>query len=307
MFTGIMAIFSAVFNVIAKIISYVPWWLWVCLGIFLLGGWVFHGGSCRDFACSRTPTPKPIKWAEYTVSKATTGASLECRMGIRGKRVRSINLIYIAAPANGALAEQSRVSLERLAGNFVRVPYQGLFKKNPQTKPVSDAPDKAENLVKCDDCGGIGKISDTCEINCFFCQHDSECDDCGGTGKIKLNYDVIDKCQSLITNHLGDNGCESCKDTGHPCTVIAQQLRDIIKSNPKKSHNIQCPECGGSGKHYMEPSESQLIVGMIYSSYGQCLNTEQVRLGMAKLLPEAPKDWKSFENEAQKKKLGVWK
>jgi hypothetical protein len=57
MLTGLMAILNAVCAAAAATIKAVPWWLWVGLAIFLAGGWVFHGGSCRDFACKRTPRP----------------------------------------------------------------------------------------------------------------------------------------------------------------------------------------------------------------------------------------------------------
>ena len=92
MLTGIMAILSAICSVIAKIIAFVPWWAWVCIVIFFLGGWVFYGGSCRDFACSKHRDPKPIKWQELTVSSVLTGASLECSSGIRGRRTKTENL-----------------------------------------------------------------------------------------------------------------------------------------------------------------------------------------------------------------------
>ena len=307
-----MAIFSAIFNVIAKIISFIPWWLWVCLIIFLLGGWVFHGGSCRDFIFDKHRDPKPTKWSEYTVSGAITGTSLEGRIGARGRRTRSINLAYVAAPSNDPLAEESRASLERLAGSFVRVPYTGIRKipvKPVTAEPVRSEPVKIEEpkLVKCNECNGTGKISDTCEIGCFFCQGDSKCNECNGTGKLKLNYDTIDKCQMLINNHWGNDGCKKCLDgNGSPCADIARQLKDVIKDNPKPQ-TINCLECDGTGKHQEEPPEAQLIVGLVYSAYGQCLNTEQVRLGMAKLLPDAPKDWKKYEDEAKSKNLGIWK
>jgi hypothetical protein len=54
---GFLAILSAVWNVICKVIAAIPWQVWVLLVAFLFGGWVFHGGSCKDFACHRTPRP----------------------------------------------------------------------------------------------------------------------------------------------------------------------------------------------------------------------------------------------------------
>jgi len=49
------------------------------------------------------------------------------------------------------------------------------------------------------------------------------------------------------------------------------------------------------------------IVGVVFGESGLCLNTEQLAAGMAKLLPDGPKEWKTFEAKAQKQKLGVWK
>jgi endonuclease YncB( thermonuclease family) len=212
MLTAISAILAAIADKIAAAVKFIPWWVWVSIAIFLFGGWVFHGGSCRDFACSRTPKPRPIKWSEYTVSKVVTGTSIESRLGKRQRRVRTINLINICSPSDGALAEQSRTSLERLAGTSIRVQRQGIF-------ATTDEEIKLEKQLKSDE--------------------------------------------------------------------------DIVESSDEESAE--------------EPAEAQLIVGVIYGNSGQCLNTEQVRLGMAKLLPEAPKAWKAFEDEAKKKKLGVWK
>ena len=299
MFTAISAIFGAIFSVIAKIIAVIPWWVYVCLAIFLLGGMVFHGGSCRDFMCSKTPRVKTIKWDEFNVSEVITGASIECKSGIRGRRTKSVNLAGIVAPSDER-AEESRASLERLAGNFIRVPYQG---RNPQK--VEDGTELVK--IKCEDCNGTGKTMDDCDIRCFFCQLVSDgeqCKVCNSTGKLHLSYDTIDQCQSLITKHIDNDDCKKCGEG--PCLEIIQRLKDIIASNqdPKE---VQCYECGGSGETYQAPLEGQLIVCLAYSAYGQCLNTEQVRLGMAKLLPDAPKEWKKFEDEAKKKELGVWK
>jgi hypothetical protein len=171
---------------------------------------VFYGGSCRDFACSRTRPPKPTKWENISVSKATTGASLEHTYGVHGRRSKTISLAHIVAPSEGKIAEDSRASLERLAGNLVRIPYKGLIIKDVQTKSSDLA---IPDLATSDD----------------------------------------------------DVNTESLESSSHP------------------------------------------IVGTIYNQSGQCLNTEQVRLGMAKLSPDAPKDWKTFESEAKKNNLGVWK
>lgn len=312
MLTGIMAILSAICSVIAKIIAFVPWWAWVCIVIFFLGGWVFYGGSCRDFACSKHRDPKPIKWQELTVSSVLTGASLECSSGIRGRRTKTVNLSFIAAPSESPLADESKSSLARLAGNVVRVPYEGLLKRpvvNPP-KPVSATTDsKPEELkqVKCDLCGGTGGILDICEVACYFCQKDPKCQECNGTGRMRLSYDVIDQCEIAISRHIGEDGCPECQKLHGPCQVLAEQLKNIIATNPEKPQKIKCFACDGTGSCFEEPLEARLYVGLVYSAYGQCLNTEQVRLGMAKLLPEAPKDWKKFEDEAKKKNLGVWK
>ncbi len=204
MFAAISAILGAIGNVIASIIKVIPWQAWACLAIFLFGGWVFYGGSCHEFACGPSRRElRDIKWDELTVISTPTGASLECKVGTRGKRTKTVSLTYIVAPSDGTLAEESRASLERLAGSTIKIPYQGIIRKDPVVK---SAPESAEG--------------------------------------------------------------------------------------PK-------PES--------VPLETRVVVGMIYNSYGQCLNTEQVRLGMAKLSPDAPKSWQAFESEAKKKKLGVWK
>ena len=319
MLAGIMAIFSAIANVIAKIISFIPWWLWVCIAIFFFGGWVFYGGSCRDFCCHHTPRPRPEKWDQLTVTKAITGASLDCGGGRRGRREKSVNLAHIAAPADEPLAEQSRASLERLAGNFVRVRHQGLLRPalDDKGKPVEATPGikPEEKEVNCEECDGTGQVSNMCTINCLLCQGDPACPFCHGTGKLKLTYGVIERCQTAIANHMGcdseegDDGyrCEECRKENKPCPVLTKILTDILTSNATEPETIECPKCYGAGKYYEQPLEARPVVGVIYSAYGQCLNTEQVRLGMAKLLPDAPKEWKVFENEAKKKGLGVWK
>jgi hypothetical protein len=309
MLAGIMAVLGAIFSVVAKIIAVIPWWLWLCIVAFFLGGLIFYGGSCRDFCCKKTPKPRPEKWDELTVVKATTGVTLECNTGARGRRTKTVSLQYVASPSNSPLDEQSRASLERLAGAFVRTRHQGILRPavDDMVKPVSAVPEEEEwREVKCDGCGGSGKISNICEVNCFFCQKNPACIDCGGAGKLKLSYDTIEQCHMVLSAHLGDNGCKECFDNHGPCSKIVQELRDIIAEDHKNSRAI-CPTCAGTGKYFERPLESKMVVGVIYSAYGQCLNTEQVRLGMAKLLAGAPKEWKVFEDEAKKKNLGIWK
>jgi hypothetical protein len=204
MFAAISAILGAIGNVIASIIKVIPWQAWACLAIFLFGGWVFYGGSCHEFACGPSRRElRDIKWDELTVISTPTGASLECKVGTRGKRTKTVSLTYVVAPSDGTLAEESRASLERLAGSTIKIPYQGMIRKDP-----------------------------------------------------------------------------------------------VVKSVPE---SVEDPKTEST------PLETRVVVGMIYNSYGQCLNTEQVRLGMAKLSPDAPKSWQAFESEAKKKKLGVWK
>ena len=308
MLAGIMAVFNAIAGVVAKIISFIPWWLWVCLGLILFGGWLFHGGSCRDFCCRRTPSPRPEKWDQLKVSKATTGATLECTTGRRDRRTRTVSLSHIAAPSN-ELAEQSRASLERLAGSFIRVRHQGLFRPalDNEGKPVSAKPGEAKE-IKCPECGGSGKVPNICEVDCFFCPTDTFCSECHGTKKLQLSYDIADRCQELIAAHTGEDGCKDCLKDNKPCQELQKALFKIILANSKEPKNIECPICGGTGKYTDQPLEARgQIVGTIYSAYGQCLNTEQVRLGMAKLLADAPKEWKVFEDEAKKKNLGIWR
>jgi hypothetical protein len=305
-----MAVLGSVFGVIVKIMAAIPWQVWACLALILFGGWIFHGGSCRDFACSKHRDPLPIKWQELKVVSALTGTSLECGLGSRGRRTKTVNLSYVAAPS-GDLADESRSSLERLAGNVVRIPYQGLIKRPAiLPKPVSATTDSEytePEKIKCDLCDGTGKIFDTCVVVCYFCQRDPKCPECNGQGRLRLSYGTIDQCETAILNHVGESGCKECQEFNIPCPTLAQQLRNIITTNPDKPQKIECFDCDGSGKVDAEPPEGRLYVGLVYSAYGQCLNTEQVRLGMAKLLPEAPSDWKQFEDEAKKKNLGVWK
>jgi hypothetical protein len=206
MFAGIMAILSSICSVIAKIIAAIPWQVWAALVIFLFGGWVFYGGSCRDFCCSRTRPPRPEKWDELQVSSVDTGATIKCKGGRRGKRTKTVTLAHIAAPSD-IWAESSRVSLEKLAGSTIRVQKHGLFRSTP--------------------------------------------DDAESTSEDAPEDDTLE---------------------------------------------------GAS-----EPLESKMMVEIIYNMNGQCLNTEQVRLGMAKLLPGAPEDWKKYEDEAKKNNLGIWK
>jgi hypothetical protein len=207
MLAGIMAILSSICSVIAKIIAAIPWQVWAALAIFLFGGWVFYGGSCRDFCCSRTRPPRQEKWDELQVSSVDTGATFKYRDGRRGKRIKTVTLAHIAAPSD-IWAESSRVSLEKLAGSTVRIQKHGLFRSTP---------DDAE---------------------------------------------------------------------------------DALKGTPKGGDVLE---------GISEPLESKMMVEIVYNMNGQCLNTEQVRLGMAKLLPDAPEDWKKYEDEAKKNNLGIWK
>lgn len=298
----ILSIINTIFTVIAKIISYIPWWLWVCVAIFFFGGIVFHGGSCRDFMCSRTKEPKRVKWMELTVSSATTGASLTCDVGRRGRRSMKVCLSYIVAPSD-MLAEESKASLERLSGEMVRIPYTGILKRI-QDKPILFG--AADDSMTCDTCDGLGVVRDICKINCFFCRGDNDCKWCNGTGKLSLSDSTVDICEDIVIRHLGDDWCGECKvGNGKPCKVLYDQLAEVV-TNKNKYEIVQCFDCDGTGK-LLRIYESQSIVGIVYSLYGQCLNTEQVRLGMATLAHDAPKEWKKFENEAKKNNLGVWK
>ena len=301
MFAAISAILGAIGNVIASIIKVIPWQAWACLAIFLFGGWVFYGGSCRDFCCSRKPRPRPDKWVELVVSSVKTGASLECS-NARGRRAKSISLSFIVAPSDGTLAEQSRISLERLAGNFVRIKYQGILVRTTD----DDLVENKKTKTKCCECNGSSKIPNICEINCLFCQNNSLCDKCKNTGKLQLNYDTIELCKQSVIDHI-NIGCNECTKNNKPCQVLRNKLMIDILASKSSAKTIECPVCFGTGKCSEQSLESKSIVSIVYNAYGQCLNTEQVRLGMAKLLQDSPKDWKMFENEAKKKKLGVWK
>lgn len=65
--------------------------------------------------------PRPPHSASYVVASVPNGASIIVNGGLRGRRVFRITLADIAAPVDGALAEQSRANLEHLAGSHIRV------------------------------------------------------------------------------------------------------------------------------------------------------------------------------------------
>lgn len=71
-----------------------------------------------------TPPPKPpivSKHGPYTVVSVDSGALIQVRAGLAGKRTKPIVLAEIAAPATGENANRSRENLATLAGASVWV------------------------------------------------------------------------------------------------------------------------------------------------------------------------------------------
>ena len=102
MFSALLAILGSVFSAIWGILAKLPWQLYVAIGLVLLGGWIFHGGSCREFACKRPD--KPPKSDTFDVAEVPTGASVVVRYGLKGRKRATIALAHIAAPASGPAA-----------------------------------------------------------------------------------------------------------------------------------------------------------------------------------------------------------
>jgi hypothetical protein len=113
------------------------------------------------------PTPRPAKWDELSVIKATTGASLECSTGLRDRRTKTVNLINVAAPTD-SMAEESRKNLSRVAGNIVRIEHHGILRG----EPAGDSPDikpqpqlKSYNKYISGACTGSACANNVCATN----------------------------------------------------------------------------------------------------------------------------------------------
>ena len=126
---AILAILGSVWTILAKVVAAIPYQVWLCLGLILLGGWMFHGGSCRSFMCSKpVKPPRPIS-DTYDVVSVPTGASIRVAYGLKGRREAVVALASIQAPSTGEAAEASRSALEASAGATVRIEWsRGLLR-----------------------------------------------------------------------------------------------------------------------------------------------------------------------------------
>jgi hypothetical protein len=104
---------SAVFGILAKL----PWQVWVCVGLVLSGGWLFNGGTLRDFCCTRMHVAKEPKAREYKVLGVPDGSHLLLGFGLNNRRESKTALFGIRIPASVTAA--ARFELIRLAGDSV--------------------------------------------------------------------------------------------------------------------------------------------------------------------------------------------
>lgn len=136
---GLKTFASSALAVAAKI----PWQVWACVAIFLAGGYVFHGGSCRDFACRRTPQPHPIVSEWRDVVEVPNGATIEVKAGLLGRRTATIALAHIAAPGEGQPGfDESRANLAMAAGRRVRIEREGRGGIFGAGETVDEGPDE---------------------------------------------------------------------------------------------------------------------------------------------------------------------
>lgn len=166
--TIVWSILSKIGSFLGAVISKVPWQVWAFLAAFLLGGWVFYGGSCRDFACSKTKVPRPIKVItdEYKVVKALNGITLEVSTG--RKRTTTVTLANVVSPSSSKLAEDSKLSLEKAAGPTIKITHQksGLIFKGEAICPECDGSgnNQYDETVECWACSGSKVLKESLDV-----------------------------------------------------------------------------------------------------------------------------------------------
>lgn len=108
--------------------------LWVWVGIVLIClvclAIISRNWSCRE---TRPPRPpRPPQYATYRVIEVVNGATLRIAVGKRSRRVHTLQLMGIAAPAEGAWGfAESRDHLRQIAGTQVRIQIPSRIDEEP--------------------------------------------------------------------------------------------------------------------------------------------------------------------------------
>ncbi|MCK9569807.1 hypothetical protein M0R72_12760 [Candidatus Pacearchaeota archaeon] len=270
----------------------------ICLAI------IARNWSCRSQR-DRGRKPRPPAQKEYVVESASTGGSLVIKDGRKGKRVIAISLSGIAAPAAGEpLEEESRVSLEKLAGAKVRLEsgrkILGATEDGDEdAKAMFAAPEKLGPgvEVRCSACGGKGENTypdggvAVAAQAAFAIWMDSHIPTCK-------------KCKDAILNS------EKSPPASSYCTVAQAKWKEIcdkaklIKRAPLTD---ECWACGGSGLLIEHKRVARRpLVGVVYGQSGNCLNEAQLRVGLARTVGTVCQEWADAEKEAQTGKVGIW-
>jgi hypothetical protein len=172
--TAFLAILGSIWGVVSKVLAAVPWQVWLCLGIFLAGGWVFSGGSCRDFMCHRTPRPpRPPRVHETVGSVLSVEDANHLTIQVSGPLGRrkwpvSVTIDDVVVSVGNASGMALTASL---------CPLDSIVKVKTETARIFG--DEGKD-VKCSACNGTGKTrapkewvkshpSDTGDFTCWAC------------------------------------------------------------------------------------------------------------------------------------------
>lgn len=118
--TAILAILGTIGSAIGAILKMIPPTAWLILMAMVVGMLlVSRGCGPGGWGCRRTPRP-PRTWT-FTVVSVESGNRFTVKAGLLKRKTATVILSGIAVPEDGTLADESRLNLERLAGQTVSV------------------------------------------------------------------------------------------------------------------------------------------------------------------------------------------
>lgn len=238
--------------------------------------------AARNWSCK--PVKPPKNHGPYVVVGVPTGASIEVKAGLAGRRTQTVILDGIAAP----MGEPNKpVQCSKCGGTGRCKPPATWIKNHPE---------------------------DDREFSCPMCN--------GGKNQLWLVGDEFaERSRANLEKSAGKTiRVEAPRHGLFGAEPEENYAEWVEKHNPtcplcsgKKSPDGEPSICGEHWSRLCEEIEHVEVeargplVGNVYGESGILLNLAQVEAGWVTCLPDAPKAWKAAEKAAKKAKLGMWK